>query len=112
MSGLCGLGYGDALLASLNIMLHHSASDVKSLREDGLATGAHGVQFAASEGQRISWHQHTSGGRQAMSTPVHKTQRQRLGEELRRLRDLSGLTGRQLAEAVGVNQSTVSRIES
>jgi transcriptional regulator with XRE-family HTH domain len=40
------------------------------------------------------------------------TQRERLGAELRRLRELAGVTGRQVAEAVGINQSTVSRIEA
>src|SRR5690242_3391155 len=40
------------------------------------------------------------------------TQRAQLGAELRRLRELAGLSGRQVAEAVGINQSTVSRIEA
>jgi transcriptional regulator with XRE-family HTH domain len=38
--------------------------------------------------------------------------RQRLASELRRIRDRSGLSGRQLAEQVGISQSKVSRIES
>lgn len=38
--------------------------------------------------------------------------RRRLGAELRRLREQAGLSGRQLAERVGVSQSKVSRIES
>ncbi|GAA1613441.1 helix-turn-helix transcriptional regulator [Nonomuraea maheshkhaliensis] len=37
---------------------------------------------------------------------------QRLAAELRRLRDLSGLSGRELAARLGVTQSRVSRIES
>src|SRR5262249_36566058 len=37
---------------------------------------------------------------------------QRLAVELRRLRDLSGLSGRELAQRVGIRQSKVSRIES
>jgi transcriptional regulator with XRE-family HTH domain len=39
-------------------------------------------------------------------------QQQRLADELRRLRALSGLTGRQLAQALDVDQSTISRIEN
>jgi transcriptional regulator with XRE-family HTH domain len=38
--------------------------------------------------------------------------RQQLAVELRGLRELSGLTGQQLAENVGINQPRVSRIES
>jgi transcriptional regulator with XRE-family HTH domain len=38
--------------------------------------------------------------------------RQRLSVELRRLRDRAGLSGRQLAERIGISQSKVSRIES
>ncbi|WP_239394149.1 helix-turn-helix transcriptional regulator [Frankia sp. CiP3] len=37
---------------------------------------------------------------------------QRLAVELRRLRDLAGLSGRELAQRIGVSQSKVSRIES
>jgi transcriptional regulator with XRE-family HTH domain len=40
-----------------------------------------------------------------------QTHRARLGEELKRLRVLAGLSGSQIAQAVGVSQSTVSRIE-
>ncbi|HUN32410.1 MAG TPA: helix-turn-helix transcriptional regulator [Trebonia sp.] len=36
----------------------------------------------------------------------------RLARELRRLRERAGLSGRQLAEAIGISQSKVSRIES
>jgi transcriptional regulator with XRE-family HTH domain len=39
-------------------------------------------------------------------------QAQRLAAELRRLRDLSGLSGRELARRMSTNQSKVSRIES
>ena len=35
----------------------------------------------------------------------------RLGAELRRVRMLAGLSGRQVADAVGISQATVSRIE-
>ncbi len=42
----------------------------------------------------------------------HKSQRQRLGTELRKLRKLAGLNGYQLAEHVGISQSKVSRIEA
>ena len=35
----------------------------------------------------------------------------RLGAELRRVRTLAGLSGRQIADAVGISQATVSRIE-
>jgi transcriptional regulator with XRE-family HTH domain len=38
--------------------------------------------------------------------------RERLASELRRLRDLSGLSGRDLAGRLGISQSKVSRIES
>lgn len=42
----------------------------------------------------------------------HRTRRQRLATELRRLRDLSGVSGRDLAHRIGISQSKVSRIES
>lgn len=38
--------------------------------------------------------------------------RRRLAVELRRLRDVAGLSGRQLAERIGISQSKISRIES
>ncbi|WP_222932821.1 helix-turn-helix domain-containing protein [Nocardia yunnanensis] len=38
--------------------------------------------------------------------------RQQLGAELRRLRDLAGISGRELAKQVGISQSTLSRIEA
>ena len=38
--------------------------------------------------------------------------RRRLAVELRRLRDRAGLSGRQLAERIGISQSKVSRIEA
>ncbi|SMD26212.1 helix-turn-helix domain-containing protein [Kibdelosporangium aridum] len=38
--------------------------------------------------------------------------RKRLANELRRLRDLAGLSGRDLAQRIGISQSKVSRIES
>ena len=37
---------------------------------------------------------------------------QQLAEELRRLRGLAGISGREFAQRVGISQSTVSRIES
>jgi transcriptional regulator with XRE-family HTH domain len=42
----------------------------------------------------------------------HRSHRQRLGSELRKLRKLAGLNGYQLAEQVGISQSKVSRIEA
>jgi transcriptional regulator with XRE-family HTH domain len=42
---------------------------------------------------------------------ARETHRTRLGEELRRFRVLAGLSGSQMAQAIGVSQSTVSRIE-
>ena len=45
---------------------------------------------------------------QAREPQAHRT---RLGEELKRLRVLAGLSGHQVAVAVGVSQSTISRIE-
>src|ERR1044072_3627544 len=38
--------------------------------------------------------------------------RERLAAELRRLRDIAGVSGRDLAQRVGISQSKVSRIES
>lgn len=38
--------------------------------------------------------------------------RQRLGAELRRLRDQAGISGRELAQRISISQSKVSRIES
>src|SRR5882724_13217308 len=38
--------------------------------------------------------------------------RLRLATELRHLRDLAGLSGRELAQQIGISQSKVSRIES
>jgi transcriptional regulator with XRE-family HTH domain len=40
-----------------------------------------------------------------------RQQRRRLADELRRLRSLSGLSGTELGADIGINQSTVSRIE-
>jgi transcriptional regulator with XRE-family HTH domain len=44
--------------------------------------------------------------------PQPRGKRQRLAAELRRLRDLAGLSGRELAARLGVSQSKISRIES
>lgn len=41
-----------------------------------------------------------------------RTKRQRLAAELRRLRDLAGISGRDLAQRMQISQSKVSRIES
>ena len=46
-----------------------------------------------------------------MSAFGTETQGRRLAEELKRLRVAAGLTGRQLAPQIGVEQSTISRIE-
>lgn len=46
-----------------------------------------------------------------MSALEDKQQRRRLAGELRRLRSLSGLSGRELGARIGLDQSTVSRIE-
>lgn len=43
---------------------------------------------------------------------VPRAQRLRLGSELRRLRTLAGISGRDLARQVGIGQPTVSRIEN
>jgi transcriptional regulator with XRE-family HTH domain len=40
-----------------------------------------------------------------------RTQRLGLGQELRRIRTLAGLSGRQIAQVTGLSQATVSRIE-
>ena len=47
-----------------------------------------------------------------MDGAVHAAGRLRLAAELRRLRDLSGISGRELARRIGTSQSKVSRIES
>lgn len=41
-----------------------------------------------------------------------QVKRQVLGAELRRLRDMAGISGRELADRIGISQSKVSRIES
>jgi transcriptional regulator with XRE-family HTH domain len=41
-----------------------------------------------------------------------RTDQQRLAAELRRLRELAGVSGRQLARRIGISQSKVSRIEA
>ena len=46
-----------------------------------------------------------------MSALGDKQQRRRLADELRRLRSLSGLSGRELGQRIGIDQSTISRIE-
>ena len=46
-----------------------------------------------------------------MSALGDKQQRRRLGSELRRLRRLADLSGRELGAQIGVDQSTISRIE-
>src|SRR5438067_10182102 len=43
--------------------------------------------------------------------PTPRTPRQHIGAELRRLRTLAGMSGRQLAQRTGLSQSRVSRIE-
>ncbi|WP_054814798.1 helix-turn-helix domain-containing protein [Nocardia arizonensis] len=46
------------------------------------------------------------------SPPAAAAPRTRLAAELRRLRDLAGISGRDLATRVGISQSTLSRIET
>jgi transcriptional regulator with XRE-family HTH domain len=48
----------------------------------------------------------------ARELDVLLVQRRRLSAELRRLREQAGLSGRQLAEQIGISQSKISRIES
>jgi transcriptional regulator with XRE-family HTH domain len=48
----------------------------------------------------------------ASAWDTEREKAQRLAGELRRLRDLSGLSGRELARRMGTSQSKVSRIES
>lgn len=48
----------------------------------------------------------------ARESDVLFSQRRRLSVELRRLREQAGLSGRQLAEQIGISQSKVSRVES
>jgi transcriptional regulator with XRE-family HTH domain len=47
-----------------------------------------------------------------MSARVNLPKQQQLADELRRLRTLAGLSGRDLGEQLGVDQSTISRIEN
>jgi transcriptional regulator with XRE-family HTH domain len=44
--------------------------------------------------------------------PVYPGNRERLAAELRRLRAQAGLSGREVADSIGISQSKVSRIES
>jgi transcriptional regulator with XRE-family HTH domain len=44
--------------------------------------------------------------------PEPRARRQRLAAELRRLREAAGVSGRELAQRIGISQSKVSRIES
>ncbi|WP_369635973.1 helix-turn-helix domain-containing protein [Nocardia sp. JMUB6875] len=48
----------------------------------------------------------------ASSVARHSRPAQQLGTELRRLRDIAGISGRELAKRVGISQSTLSRIEA
>lgn len=48
----------------------------------------------------------------ANSVAYQSRPRQQLAAELRRLRDLAGISGRELAKRVGISQSTLSRIEA
>jgi transcriptional regulator with XRE-family HTH domain len=48
----------------------------------------------------------------AGDTGPRSTGRQQLAAELRKLRDLAGVSGRELANKIGISQSKVSRIES
>lgn len=48
----------------------------------------------------------------ASSVARQSRPRQQLGAELRRLRDMAGISGRELAKRVGISQSTLSRIEA
>ncbi|MFD7847456.1 helix-turn-helix domain-containing protein [Nocardia sp. NPDC059764] len=55
----------------------------------------------------------TEGAATAANSVVRRSHpRQQLGAELRRLRDLAGISGRELAKRVGISQSTLSRIEA
>ncbi|GAB2551060.1 helix-turn-helix transcriptional regulator [Nocardia heshunensis] len=55
-----------------------------------------------------------TGAAQGAANPIaHQSRpRQQLAAELRRLRDLAGISGRELAKQVGISQSTLSRIEA
>lgn len=48
----------------------------------------------------------------AESVACQSHPRQQLAAELRRLRDMAGISGRELAKRVGISQSTLSRIEA
>ncbi|WP_218020923.1 helix-turn-helix domain-containing protein [Nocardia crassostreae] len=61
--------------------------------------------------------QPAEGASEAAATAASSVARQthprlQLGAELRRLRDLAGISGRELAKRVGISQSTLSRIEA
>src|SRR5262249_7465045 len=53
-------------------------------------------------------------GSMAQTSPASRSDehRQRLAEELRRARSISGMSGRDLAQKIDISQSKVSRIES
>ncbi|MEV6769873.1 helix-turn-helix transcriptional regulator [Nocardia sp. NPDC051030] len=53
-----------------------------------------------------------AAGTAANSVARQSRPRQELAVELRRLRDLAGISGRELAKRVGISQSTLSRIEA
>ncbi|MEU0541313.1 helix-turn-helix transcriptional regulator [Nocardia sp. NPDC005978] len=54
----------------------------------------------------------TDAASAANSVAYQSRPRQQLAAELRRLRDMAGISGRELAKRVGISQSTLSRIEA
>ncbi|NNH74927.1 helix-turn-helix domain-containing protein [Nocardia uniformis] len=55
----------------------------------------------------------TAAAATAANAVAHQSRpRQQLAAELRRLRDVAGISGRELAKQVGISQSTLSRIEA
>jgi transcriptional regulator with XRE-family HTH domain len=93
---------------TLRINATHSASDAHSRPRDGLVcrTGCHDSLWL--DLVRVGRAVPSGDG----SLDVLLSKRRRLGTELRRLREQAGLSGRALAEQIGVSQSKVSRIEA
>src|SRR5690606_41455197 len=56
---------------------------------------------------------HAAGGARPVASNVNPTvRRRRLGQELRRLRELKGMTAEEVAERLLVSQSKISRLEN
>nr|WP_206345569.1 helix-turn-helix transcriptional regulator [Streptomyces thermoviolaceus] len=62
---------------------------------------------------RYAKQRHAAGGARPVASNVNPTvRRRRLGQELRRLRELKGMTAEEVAERLLVSQSKISRLEN